>query len=147
MLSLNTIKPAKGATKKRKRVGRGNASGHGTYSTRGIKGQKARSGVSNLKRLGIRKMLLSTPKRKGFKSHKSKNQVVSLGLIDKNFKEGEKINSENLFKKGMIGDINLPIKILGNGNLQVKNLEFEGVKVSESAKEQISKAGGKIVGQ
>ena len=46
MLSLNTIKKTKGSSKKIKRVGRGNASGHGTYSTRGLKGQKSRSGVS-----------------------------------------------------------------------------------------------------
>jgi large subunit ribosomal protein L15 len=54
MLTLNSIKKAKGSAKGRKRVGRGNASGHGTYSTRGLKGQKSRSGVSGLKRLGMK---------------------------------------------------------------------------------------------
>jgi len=67
-LQAQQLKPATGSTKKRKRVGRGNSSGHGTYSTRGLKGQKSRSGVSGLKRLGMRQVLLRTPKYKGFKS-------------------------------------------------------------------------------
>ena len=86
-LSLHTIKPSKGAAKKRKRVGRGNASGHGTYSTRGLKGQKSRSGVSGLKRLGLKMTLSRIPKKRGFKSPKAKNQVVNLTDINENFKE------------------------------------------------------------
>ena len=90
-LSLHTIKSAKGATKKRKRVGRGNASGQGTYSGRGIKGQKSRSGVSGLKRLGMRQILRRIPKQRGFKSLKPDNQVVNLADINKHFKKGDLI--------------------------------------------------------
>jgi large subunit ribosomal protein L15 len=133
-LSLHTIKPAKGATKKRKRVGRGNASGHGTYSTRGLKGQKSRSGVSNLKRLGMKMTLMRTPKKRGFKSLKAKNQVVNLQDINKNFKDGEIINPKSLFKKGLIDAIETGVKILGKGSLQIKGLKFEDVKMSESVK-------------
>lgn len=136
-LSLHTIKPAKGATKKRKRVGRGNASGHGTYSTRGLKGQKSRSGVSNLKRLGMKMTLMRTPKKRGFKSLKAKNQVVNLEDINKNFKDGEVINPKTLFKKGLINAIETGVKILGKGNLQIKGLKFEDVKMSESVKKAI----------
>jgi large subunit ribosomal protein L15 len=64
-LSIHTIKPAKGATKKRKRIGRGNAAGKGTYAGKGLKGQNSRSGVSNLKRLGMKQVLLRTPKKRG----------------------------------------------------------------------------------
>jgi len=137
-LALHTIKPAKGAIKKRKRVGRGNSSGRGTYSGRGLKGQKSRSGVSGLKRLGMKQMLLQTPKKRGFKSDKPKNQVVNLDLINKHFKDGERVNPKSLLRKGLIAKIKLPVKILGKGELKVKNLQFENVKMSESVKEKLS---------
>jgi large subunit ribosomal protein L15 len=141
-LSLHTIKPAKGARKKRKRVGRGNASGHGTYSTRGLKGQKARSGVSNLKRLGMRMTLMRTPKKRGFKSLKQKDQVVNLVDINKNFKDGEVVSPKILLKKGLTDSIKLDVKILGKGELKLKNLKFENVKMSESVKKQVEKLSG-----
>jgi large subunit ribosomal protein L15 len=91
-LSLSNLKKSKLAFKKRKRVGRGNASGHGTYSTRGLKGQKSRSGVSGLKRLGMKKQLLAVPKRRGFVSRHPKAQPVSLLALTKAFKDGALIN-------------------------------------------------------
>jgi large subunit ribosomal protein L15 len=135
MLSLNTIKQAKGASKKIKRVGRGNASGHGTYSTRGQKGQKSRSGVSGLKRLGMKKQLLQIPKSRGFKSLQPKNQVVSIPAINKNFKDGEIVNPETLAIKDLIASSALPVKILGKERLTVK-VKFEGIKMSKSVEEQ-----------
>ncbi len=136
MLSLNTIKKAKGSSKPIKRVGRGNASGHGTYSTRGLKGQKSRSGVSNLKRLGMKKQLLAIPKVRGFRSLKPKNQVVSVKAINKNFKDGEVVTKEALFAKKLIGSVNLPVKILGKEKLTVK-VTFGEINASESVKSQI----------
>lgn len=137
MLSLNNIKRAPGATKKRKRVGRGNASGRGTYSTRGLKGQKARSGVSNLKRLGMRQQLLQTPKSRGFKSLKAKNQIVPVTVINSNFKDGDTVTPDSLLEKELIKSASLPVKILGKEKLTLK-LKFEGVKMSASVAEQIS---------
>ncbi len=136
MLSLNTIKQARGSRQKKKRVGRGNASGHGTYSTRGLKGQKSRSGVSNLKRLGMKKQLLQIPKVRGFKSARPKNQVVSVRLINKNFKDEELVNPESLFAKNLIARLHLPVKILGKEKLTVK-VKFENVKMSGSLNAQI----------
>ena len=133
MLSLNAIQPAKGSTKKRKRVGRGNASGHGTYSTKGMKGQRSRSGVSNLQRLGMKPMLLSMPKKKGFRSLTPKMAVVNLVDINKCFKDNETVNPKTLLAKGLINDVKDGIKILGKGSLTVK-LKFEGVKMSETVK-------------
>ncbi|MDP2830553.1 MAG: 50S ribosomal protein L15 [bacterium] len=134
-LSLHTIKPAKGSTKKRKRVGRGNASGHGTYSGRGLKGQKSRSGGKNsLKRLGMKTILLNIPKKRGFKSQKPKNQVVNLADINKYFKDGDTVDPQSLLKAGLIDTIKLPAKILGKGELKLKNVKFERVKMSESVK-------------
>jgi len=138
-LSLHTIKPAKGSTKNRKRVGRGNASGHGTYATRGLKGQKSRSGVSGLKRLGLKMTLARLPKKRGFRSLKPKFQVVNLFLINDNFKDGDEISVKSLFKKGLIQDIKSSVKILGNGELKLKNLKFKGVKFSKKADDKIEK--------
>ncbi|MCK5459601.1 50S ribosomal protein L15 [Candidatus Parcubacteria bacterium] len=130
-LSLHNLK---GANKKKKRIGRGNASGHGTYSTRGIKGQRSRSGgKGGLKRLGLRQVLFATPKKKGFKSAKPKNQVVNLSNLNKSFKDGGEINPKTLLKAKLINDIKSPIKILGNGELKLKKLKFSNVKMSESA--------------
>lgn len=135
MLSLNTLKKAKGSAKKIKRVGRGNASGHGTYSTRGLKGQKARSGVSNLKRLGMRKQLLAIPKVRGFKSLKPKNQIVSVKAINANFKDNEIVNPEALLAKKLISSLNSPVKVLGKEKLTVK-VSFEKVLMSASVSDQ-----------
>ncbi len=138
MLSLNSIKKSKGSAKKTKRVGRGNASGHGTYSTRGLKGQKARSGVSNLKRLGMKQQLLQTPKQKGFKSQKPKNQIVSVEIINKNFKDGDKVCPKCLKEKNLINTENLPVKVLGKEKLTVK-VSFEKIKLNSSLLEQTGK--------
>lgn len=136
MLSLNTIKKTKGSAKKNKRVGRGNASGHGTYSTRGQKGQKSRSGVSGLKRLGMKKQLLQIPKSRGFRSLNPKNQVVSIKAINKNFKDSETVNPLVLFEKKLISSSSLPVKILGKEKLTVK-VKFEKIKMSASLSEQL----------
>lgn len=142
-LSLHTIKPAAGSIKKRKRVGRGNSSGHGTYSTRGLKGQKSRSGVSNLKRMGLKKQLLNIPKKRGFKSDKPKAQVINIFDINKNFKDNEMISPKTLIRKKLIDSLDLPVKILGKGELKAKGLIFTGVKISDTVKAQIDKMGGK----
>lgn len=136
MLSLNTIKKAKGSSQKKKRVGRGNASGHGTYSTRGLKGQKSRSGVSNLKRLGMKKQLLSIPKVRGFKSQKPKNQVVSVKSLNSSFKDNEIVSPLTLFEKKLVPSADLPVKILGKEKLTVK-VKFEHIKMSEGLKSQL----------
>ena len=143
-LAIHTIKPGNGATKKRKRVGRGNSSGHGTYSTRGLKGQKSRSGVSGLKRIGMKQMLRRIPKKRGFSSLRADNQPVNLADINRLFKDGEVVNAKALLKKGLVAKIKLPIKILGTGELERKGLVFEDVKISAGAREKIAKAGGEM---
>ncbi|MFA5184374.1 MAG: 50S ribosomal protein L15 [Patescibacteria group bacterium] len=137
MLSLNTITQAKGRAKKNKRVGRGNASGHGTYSTRGLKGQKSRSGVSGLKRLGLKKQLLQIPKSRGFKSLNPKNQVVSVKAINNNFKDGETVSPDSLMAKRLVSSAAKPIKILGKEKLTVK-AKFEKIKMSASLTQQLN---------
>jgi large subunit ribosomal protein L15 len=144
-ISLHTIKPGQGSTRPRKRIGRGNASGTGTYSGKGLKGQNSRSGVSNLKRLGMKQVLLRTPKSRGFKSLKPKNMVVNLRAISAEFKDNELVTRATLLKKGMISEEKAGVKILGLGKLTVKGLKFSGLKYSDSAIEEIKKAGGEII--
>ncbi len=144
-LTLSNLQPSEGARHKKKRVGRGNASGHGTSATRGIKGQKARAGVSNLKRLGMRQMLLQVPKSRGFKSHQDKKQVVNFTAINLKFKDGQLVNPLSLAKHGLINKNGGEVKILANGELTVANLTFNKVLFSGKAKEGIEAKGGKLI--
>lgn len=144
-LSLNTIKAETGSTKKRRRVGRGNAGGIGTYSGKGQKGQKARSGVSGLKRLGMKQTLLRTPKSRGFKSLKPKAQVINISELNKFYKDAELVNAKTLVKNGLVNDYKREIKILGNGELKIKKLKFQNIKLSDTAREKAEKQGAEIV--
>jgi len=143
MLTLHTLKKNNG--KKKKRVGRGNASGHGTYSTRGIKGQRARSGGrKGLKLKGFKQILVNIPKEKGFKRESIKRQVVNMLNINEKFKEGETVSPETLFSKKLIKDKKINIKILAEGKLEIKKLNIAGCELSESAKKKIEDLGGAI---
>ncbi|HKM40402.1 MAG: 50S ribosomal protein L15 [Patescibacteria group bacterium] len=140
-ISLHNIKRSSGSSRPGKRLGRGDSSGKGTYSGRGLKGQKSRSGVSRtkLKRLGMKSVLLKTPKSRGFKSLSPKNQVVSVVKINENFKDNEVVNAETLLAKKLIRNKNLPIKILGKEALIPKGLKFEKILFSQSVKDQLEK--------
>ncbi len=142
---LHTIKTSTGSIRKKKRLGRGNSSGKGTYSGKGLKGQKSRSGVSNLKRIGMKQILLRIPKKRGFKSLQAKKECVNLFAIDQNFSNNNTINPQILVKKGLISNIKVGVKILGNGDLKLKGLKFEHLSFSDTAKEKINKAGGEII--
>jgi large subunit ribosomal protein L15 len=145
MLKLHELKPHRRSTKRRKVVGRGVGSGHGTFSGRGAKGQTARSGSSipigfEGGRMPLHRQL---PKRRGFTSRNVKPAVLNLNDLDAKFKTGETVNPKILFNKGMIKVAAQEVKILGSGELK-KALTFEKMLISTSAKEKIEKAGGKI---
>lgn len=142
-LSLSNLKSIS-KNKTRKRVGRGNASGHGTYSTRGLKGQKSRSGVSGLKRLGMKKQLLAIPKKRGFTSYRPKAEPITLAVLNKSFKDGAEISPRALVKAGLVSSATSRMKILAQGTLTLKNLKIKDLALSAGAKEQIEKAGGII---
>jgi len=140
-LYLHTIKS--GSKTKKKRVGRGGK--RGTYSGRGLKGQKARSGgKSGLKRRGMRQLMETSHKLRGFKSIHGKPEVVNLADLTKNFKDGDKVDPYVLQKKGLVDKIKTGVKILSKGEIKVK-LEVSGCKLSKLAEDKIKKAGGKIV--
>jgi len=127
-----------------KRVGRGGKKG--TYSGRGSKGQKARAG-RKMEPI-IRALIKRYPKLRGYRSFvlSDYTAVVNLEVLEKNSKDGETINPENLIKKGIISKMKgrtPKVKILGTGKL-TKKLILENCKTSKTAKEAIEKAGGKI---
>lgn len=145
-MKLNSIQSKAGATKSRRRVGRGNASGHGTYSGRGCKGQGQRkSGNVRPGFEGGQTPLISRlPKLRGFKNpNKVVFQVVNVRDLDV-FKDGDEVNVLTLQEKRLIRRQAVPVKLLGVGKL-TKKLTVKVHKISSSAREKVIAAGGKIL--
>ena len=140
-MQLHNLKPTK--KKKKKVVGRGGC--HGTYSTRGLKGQKSRSGGGKGRSFAGDKTPLfrRTPKLRGFKSLYAKNNITNVSALEANFGSGDVINPSSLLRKGLISKIKPRVKILGNGELN-KKFVVEGCIISKSAEEKIKKAKGEI---
>ena len=143
-LHVHTIHPAKGAKHVRKTLGRGNASGHGTFSTRGGKGQTARSGGSQgTRRRGFKFQLQSTPKLRGFTSLNGKPAEVYLSDLEKMFQDGETVNLASLKAKKLVSARSKAAKILSTGDI-AKKLILEGVASTAGATAKIKAAGGEI---
>lgn len=144
MLQPHNLKPARGAKKNPKKVGRGNASGHGTTATRGGKGQTARSGGSRgLKMKAFKKLLQSTPKLRGFKSLSTKPAEVYLSDLESNFDNGAAVTVESLKEKKLIGVSARTAKIVQTGEIS-KKLSLSGVTATKGALEKIVAAGGEL---
>lgn len=130
----------------RKRIGRGGK--RGTYSGRGMKGQKARSGASidPLFEGGRSSLVERLKKVRGFKSMHPKKIVVSLSALDKYFENGEIVSGETLVAKGLVKEVELKqgVKILGTGILGKKLNVKPDLLLSQSAREAIEKQGGSI---
>ncbi len=143
-MKLNQLKVPEGAKHRKKRLGRGDTSGHGGTSTRGHKGHKARSGyrLSFNFEGGQMPLTRRVPKRGFTHLKKYKIEIVNLHQLEKKFNEGENVNIETLKEKGIIkkGEF---VKILGEGKI-TKKLEVSAHQFSKKAKEKIEKAGGKI---
>ncbi len=143
-LNIHTLKPARGAVKKAKLVGRGNASGHGTSATRGGKGQTARSGGAHrLKQKAFRRLMQSTPKLRGFKTLQNKPVTLTFKVLEKKFDSGEVVNLKSLKEKDLITVVTKEVKVVNTGKL-TKKLNFEGVKFSGKAAEIVKELGGEI---
>ncbi|MEI6305381.1 MAG: 50S ribosomal protein L15 [Deltaproteobacteria bacterium] len=143
-MDLNTLKPALGSTKNRKRIGRGTGSGHGKTATKGHKGQKARSGGSIKAGFEGGQMPLQRrlPKR-GFTSlNKIEYALVNLKQLNI-FEKGSVVDAAALVAKGLIKNSDQLIKILGNGDI-TKSLKVSATKFSQSAKDKILAAGGTV---
>lgn len=145
-MQLHNLRPAKGAVHKEKRLGRGEASGHGGTSTKGNKGQKARTGNQrkNAHEGGQMPIQRRVPKR-GFKNpHRIEYKVFNLGQIEQLIEKYgiEEFSLENLYTNGLVSQTDR-VKILGNGELKSK-ISFKVQAISAKAKESIESAGGKV---
>ena len=138
------LNPSKGSIKNRKRIGRGNATGQGRTAGKGHKGYKSRSGASSRLHFEGGQMSLARrlPKR-GFTNIFSKEvQIVNVSVIEK--LGLKKIDIDILYSKGVINKKNVPVKILGNGDLN-NSVEISAHSFSQSAIQKIEKSGGKVI--
>jgi len=149
-MRLNDIRDNKGATRDRKRVGRGMASGTGKTSAKGQKGQKSRSGVSLLGFEGGQMPLYRRLPKRGFKNPFSKDYaVINVGTLQKAV-EAKKIDGKSpvtgktLLESGLVGKSRDGVKLLGNGKITTA-LEVKVAHASKSAIDAIEKAGGKVI--
>ena len=145
-MQLNDLRPADGAKKKRKRIGRGNSSGHGTTAGRGTKGQLSRSGGGKGAGFegGQNPLAMRLPKLPGFKNpNRVEYAPVNLDRLEAKFEAGDVVDGASLEAKGIIKKASTPVKVLGDGEL-TKALTVKVDKVSASAQKKIEAAGGKV---
>ncbi len=139
------LSPAPGSHHSRKRIGRGNASGHGTYSGKGQKGQKSRSGDPKYKpgfEGGQLPLVKRLPEKRGFVNiFRQQYSIVNVGQLDM-FDAGTEVAPENLASAGLVRSLKHPVKILANGEL-TRALTVKAHKFSEAAKKKITASGGK----
>ena len=143
-MQQHELRQPKGATHKRKRVGRGNASGHGTYATKGMKGQKARSGGGV--RPGFEGGQLPLVRRMSYKRgftnpFRVDYEEVNVSALTR-FAAGTAVNGQMLREAKLIRT-GRPIKVLGNGDISIA-LNVEASHFSKSARSKIEAAGGTI---
>lgn len=145
-MKIHELKPAKGSKKRPKRIGRGLGSGHGRYATKGIKGQKARSGGAKGPGFEGGQMPLQrrVPKR-GFSNAPFRKEyaIVNLKDLNKIIDEVEVITPEVLVERGIIKKIKDGLKILGEGEIK-KPVTIKAHAVSKTALQKIESVGGKV---
>lgn len=144
-MNLGSLKPPTGARKRRKRVGRGEGSGHGGTSCRGVKGQNARSGggVSPGFEGGQMPLSRRLPKR-GFRNpFREKILTVNVGQLKK-FPEGSLIDKDALIHAGLVKGKGKKVKILGKGNIEYP-VSVKVDMISRGARTKIEAAGGSVI--
>ena len=144
-MQINTLQ-LKTKKKKRKTIGRGGKKG--TYSGKGMKGQKARSGahVDPTFEGGRSTLIDHMKKKKGFKALTKKTSTVALEKIEAKFKDGEVISKESLIKAKLMDRKGAKngIKILGSQEMKKKFTVAKGIQISAASKKSIEKAGGAV---
>ena len=144
-MQQHELRPPRGAKKARRRIGRGNASGHGTYSGKGIKGQQSRSGYKTKPFFegGQTPLIRRLPHRRGFRNpFRVEYLAVSLDAIS-TVPEGTDVTLESLKDAGVIRSVNQPVKVLGDGEVTgAVNVKVN--RVSASARAKIEAAGGTV---
>ena len=146
VLRMNDLRPPPGSRRKRKRVGRGNASGKGTYSGRGLKGQRSRAGrdYNSVFEGGAMSMMRTLPRRKGFKApFRVETQPINVVDLGRRFAEGAAIDAEALVAAGLLRRANDRFKILAGGEIDhAVHLRVE--RISAAAEAKITAAGGSV---
>jgi large subunit ribosomal protein L15 len=150
-IGLHSLQPAPGSRRDRKRVGRGNGSGHGKTAGRGHKGYGARSGAKDRARfeggqnpIHMRMRKLRGPNKKmsmPFEPFRTHTQHVNLDDLARRFEDGASVDLAALKRAGLATRRDVPVKILGRGELD-KKLTVHAHKFSKSARERIESAGG-----
>jgi large subunit ribosomal protein L15 len=139
------LSPAPGAKKSRKRVGRGDGSGHGTYSGRGCKGQKSRAGY-RIKRGfegGQLPLVRRLPQKRGFVNpFRAEYNVININALNM-FESGSEVTPEKLVTAGLVKSLQRPIKVLADGDIN-HPLLVKAHKFSTAAKAKIEAAGGRV---
>lgn len=145
-MKLHQLRPAKGATHKTKRIGRGDGSGHGGTSTKGTKGQQSRAGYkSKMAHEGGQMPIQRRIPKRGFNNpHRVEYKVFNIGQIEQLAQKYNltEFSLENLYINGLISQTDR-VKILGNGELKGK-FAFKVNAVSEKAKSSIEATGGTV---
>ena len=144
-MNLGTLKPAKGSISSTKRIGRGNGSGQGRTAGKGHKGYQSRSGTKNRFHFegGQTPLMRRLPKR-GFSNYGFRKEVQIVNLEKIVSLEINKVDANILHERGVIKKIDIPVKILGNGDLK-NPVEITADMFSKSAIEKLEKAGGKAI--
>jgi large subunit ribosomal protein L15 len=145
-MQLHNLRPAKGAVHKEKRLGRGEASGHGGTSTKGNKGGQSRAGYKRkMAHEGGQMPIQRRVPKRGFKNpNRIEYKVFNLGQVEQLVEKYgiQEFSLENLYTNGLISQTDR-VKILGNGELKTK-LSFKVNAISEKAKQSIETAGGSV---
>ncbi len=144
MVRQNNIAPARGSRRDRKRVGRGNGSGYGTYSGRGCKGQKSRAGYKMRPGFegGQLPLIKRLPRKRGFTNiFRTEYSTVSVGKLS-TFDSGSEVTPEQMVAAGLVKSLRNPIKVLADGDIN-HPITVKANKFSASAKAKIEAAGGK----
>lgn len=145
-MRLDDLKPSAGSRRRRIRVGRGISAGRGKYSGRGIKGQGARSGGKKRHYFegGQLPLVRRLPFKRGFTNiFRIEYQEVNVDALNDRFEAGANVTPAALVAAGLIRDEHQPIALLGRGDIS-KALTVQAHRVSKSADEKITKAGGSI---
>jgi len=142
---LETISASPGSRKARKRVGRGDGSGHGTYSGRGCKGQKSRAGYRMKPGFegGQLPLIKRLPRKRGFTNiFRIEYSVVNLARLNV-FEPESEVDPEKLVTAGIVKSLRRPVKILGEGDID-RPLSVKAHKFSAAARAKIEAAGGTV---
>ena len=140
------VSPPKGARRNRKRVGRGDAAGGGSYAGRGMKGQKSRSGKGLRPGFegGQLPLIKGLPMKRGFNNrYKTYYALVNLDTLQERFEAGTRVTPELLRGLGIVRRTSLPVKIVGDGELD-QALTVAAHKFTASARAKIEAAGGSV---